>query len=117
MEKNLTLLIDEIIGVDTNKDGSALASTTENCIYVYRTIVGNANGYLSSMKKLKMEPIKLTIPQEMLMKYNIGEFKFTKAKFDNPYNSDEQFLISTMGRFLVVWKLQEVFENINQPKV
>ena len=94
-----------------------LAATAENYIMIHRTVVDNSNGYLTSLKKMKLEPIQLSMPEELQKKYELEGMKFTKAKFDNPYNGGEKFLVSTMGRFLVTWTLEEILRGENKPQV
>ena len=91
--------------------------STEDYIIIYKTAAGKSSGYLASLKKLKLEPMKLDLPEEFRKKYGLEDMKFTKAKFDCSYKGEEKYIISTLGRFLILWNLKDVFEGINKPKV
>ena len=91
--------------------------STEDYIMVYKTAAGKSSGYLASLKKLKLAPMRLDLPEDLVRKYGLADMKFTKAKFDNSYNGEEKYIISTLGRFLILWDLKDVFEGVNRPKV
>ena len=105
------------MGLDSTKDGSFLVATTANYLMVYKTAVGNVNGYLTSLKKLKLKPAKIELSEEIKDKYGLHDFNFTKAKFDNPFDSEEKYIISTVGRCLLMWSIEDVFNGNIEPKV
>jgi len=105
------------LGLDSTKDGSYLVATTANYLMVYKTAVGNVNGYLTSLKKLKLKPAKIELSEEIMNKYNLHDLTFTKAKFDNPYESEEKYIISTVGQCLLMWSIEDIFNGNTEPKV
>lgn len=105
------------MGIESTKDGSILAATTENSILLYRTNIDGTNGYLASIKKFNNEPIQLTLPSELIESFGLQNCGFSKAKFDNVYQRNEQYLVSSVGRILLVWRLADVFSGITSPKV
>ena len=105
------------MGLDSTKDGSYLVATTANYLMVYKTAVGNVNGYLTSLKKLKLKPAKIELSEEIINKYNLHDLTFTKAKFDNPYESEEKYIISTVGQCLLMWSIEDIFNGNTEPKV
>ena len=94
-----------------------LAVTTPDCIMVYSLMANGINGYLSSIKKFLNAPVILSLPPFIIEKYGITDVKFSKAKFDNFYSRSEKYIVSTVERLLVVWNLEDVVQNINNPKV
>lgn len=108
---------DPIVAIESSKDGSLLVATTDYYIMIYRTTLDGVNGYQTSLKKLKPQPIKLSLPLEMIEKYGLGSMKFSKAKLDNVYEKNEQYIMTTVGKILVVWQLKDIMENINDPKI
>jgi len=108
---------ESIDAVDSTKDGSLLAVTAPDCIMIYSLFANGINGYLSSIKKFLNAPIILTLPQYIIEKYGITDVRFSKAKFDNCYARSEKYIVSTIERLLVVWNLEDVVQNINNPKV
>ena len=84
---------------------------------MYRTSGDGINGYLGSLKKLKSKPLRLSLPNEIIEKYGMSEIEFTKAKFDNIHQQAEKYIITTIREILIVWKLEDVFEGKNEPKV
>lgn len=84
---------------------------------IYQTTLDGANGYLTSLKKLKPQPIRLSLPLELIEKYGLGSMKFSKAKLDNVYEKNEQFIMTTVGKILVVWQLRDIMKNVNEPRV
>jgi len=89
----------------------------ENYILVHQTLFNEVSGYISSIKKFKNDPIKLFLPSHVAETYGLESIRFTKAKFDNVYARSEQYIVSTVGRLLVVWKLVDVLSYVNEPKV
>jgi len=84
---------------------------------VYSLIINGVNGYLNSIKKILKAPIILSLPEFIIEKYGITEVQFSKAKFNNSYAGSEKYIVSTVERLLVVWNLEDVLQNINNPKV
>ncbi len=112
-----SLSIETIDALDSTKDGSLLAVTAQETIMVYSLIINGVNGYLNSIKKFLKAPILLSLPEFIMEKYGITEVQFSKAKFNNSYAGSEKYIVSTVDRLLVVWNLDDVIQNINNPKV
>lgn len=103
--------------MESTKDGSILAATTKDSILLHRTNVDGTNGYLASIKKVRAEPIQLTLPNETIEMLGLQGYGFSKAKFDNVYQRNEKYIVSSVGRILFVWRLADALEGINSPKV
>lgn len=94
-----------------------LVATTENYLMIYLTTIDGVNGYLTSLKKMNPQPIKLSLPMPIIQKCNISYERFSKAKLDNIYEKNEQFVITTLGRLLIIWRLEDVLQGVNDPKI
>lgn len=90
---------DEIIGIDTCKDGSIILCTCKNYILVYLA----KNDYSKRLGKDKATPKRLQLKPQHLSLIN-EEVSFTPAKFDR----DDRLIITSTGRFVVKWKVEDV---------
>lgn len=93
---------DEIIGIDTSKDGSLILCTCENYILVFRA---NTN-YSKSIGKNKPTPKRLQLKPQHLSLIN-ERVSFIPAKFDQ----DDSLIISGTGRFVVKWRVLDVISG------
>ncbi|CAN8072348.1 unnamed protein product [Agarophyton chilense] len=100
---------DPIIGVDVSEDGNYVLATTKKYLLVIDTRVKGAEkgGFLKSMGKNKPAPRKLTIKNEDVVKYRMGEIEFTTAHF-NTGSSLERSIVTSTGPFVVVWNFRAV---------
>ncbi len=94
-----------------------VAATTEKYISIHQTFCSGLNGYTHSIKSVKSDPIKLELSHEIIEQHALGEAAFTKAKFDNVYESEEKYVISTIGHLLLIWKLEDLWEDNKNPIV
>jgi len=90
---------DEIIGIDTCKDGSVILCTCKNYILVYLA----TSDYSKRLGKDKPTPKRLQLKPQHLSLIN-EEVSFTPAKFDR----DDRLIITSTGRFVVKWKVEDV---------
>lgn len=90
---------DEIVGIDTSRDGSLILCTCENYILMFKA---NAD-YSKTIGKSKSTPRRLQLkPQHLsLIKERVS---FIPAKFDQ----DDSLIISGTGRYVVKWKVSDV---------
>lgn len=90
---------DEIIGIDSSKDGSMILCTCKNYILMfnvgadYSKPVGKDK---PAPKRLQLKPQHLSLIKE--------EILFTTAKFDQ----DDSVIVTSTGRFVVKWSVSDV---------
>ncbi|PXF47902.1 Vacuolar import and degradation protein 27 [Gracilariopsis chorda] len=100
---------DPIIGIDVSEDGNYVLATTKKYLLIIDTRVKGSEkgGFQKSMGKSKPAPRKLTIKNEDIVKYRMGEIQFTTAHF-NTGSSLERSIVTSTGPFVVVWNFRAV---------
>lgn len=100
---------DPIIGIDVSEDGFFILATTKKYLLVIDTRVKGMvkGGFEKSMGKNKPAPRKLTIKNEDVARYRMGEISFTTAHF-NTGDSMERSIVTSSGPFIVVWNFRQV---------
>lgn len=90
---------DEVLGIDSSRDGSLILCTCLNYILLYTV----GSDYSKPVGKDKPTPKRLQLkPQHLsLIKEEIA---FTQAKFD----SDDSLIVTSTGRYVVRWKVSDV---------
>lgn len=100
---------DSIIGIDVTEDGHFILATTAKYLLLIDTRVKGQEkgGFLKSMGKNKPTPRKLTIRNEDIVKYRMGQIHFTTAHF-NTGSSMERSIVTSTGPFIVIWNFRQV---------
>lgn len=90
---------DEILGIDSSKDGSMILCTCKNYLLVFLATAD----YSKPLGKDKPTPIRLQLkPQHLsLIKDQIS---FIPAKFDQ----DDSMIVTGTGRFVIKWRIADV---------
>lgn len=90
---------DEIVGIDSSKDGAMILCTCKNYILLFKV---NADYALPigkdkpTPKRLQLKPQHLSLLKE--------EISFTPAKFDK----DDTLIVTSTGRFVIKWNVDDV---------
>lgn len=93
---------DEIIGIDTCRDGSIILCTCKNYILVYSA----KNDYSKPIGKEKPAPKRLQLKPQHLSLIS-EDVNFTPAKFD----CDDKLIVTSTGRFVVKWRIEDVMDG------
>ena len=100
-----------IIGMDVSENGDFILATTAKYLLLIDTRLKdddkNRIGFQKSLGKNKPAPRKLTIRNEDIVKYRMGEINFTTAHF-NTGSSLERSIVTSTGPFIVVWNFRSV---------
>lgn len=89
---------DEVRGIDTSKDGSVILCTCKSYILVFQV-----NPNYSKNSKQSPTPRRLQLKPQHLG-FIKDEIAFSTAKFDQ----NDTVIISSTGRFIVKWKVEDV---------
>lgn len=99
-----------VIHLDTTKDGKWVLATFRT----YLRLIPTENNLDESLfsKKISFEhrprPIRLDVTLDDLQKYEVKDFKFLPAKFDESKEGLEKFIISGFGQYTVIWNMGKV---------
>lgn len=93
---------EEILGIDSSKDGAMILCTCKNYILVFTA----TSNYAQSIGKNKPTPKRLQLKPQHLS-FIKDEVKFTPAKFDQ----EDTLIITSTGRFVIKWKVEDVKEG------
>lgn len=100
---------DRSVGIDVSEDGFfVLVTTAKYLLIIDSRVKGEAKGgFQKSMGKKKPAPRKLTIKNEDIIKYRMGEINFTAAHF-NTGASMERSIVTSTGPFIVTWNFRAI---------
>ncbi|ELA41987.1 uncharacterized protein VICG_01004 [Vittaforma corneae ATCC 50505] len=90
---------DEILGIDSSKDGTMILCTCKNYILVFAA----TSDYSKSIGKNKPTPKRLQLKPQHLSLIK-DEVSFIPAKFDQ----DDTMIVTSTGRFVVKWRVKDV---------
>lgn len=103
---------ENIIAMDSTKDGKFILLTHRNYILLIRTTCSNGKtGFEHKMGKEKPKPKKLKLSNNDIITHKLSNCSFTKASFDNSENSDETIIVASIGDYVVIWKLKQVLKG------
>lgn len=91
---------DEIIGVDTNKDGSLIVSTSMSYIIVFQVNSNYAINCKDSVpRRLQLKPQHLSLINDKV--------SFTIAKFDQ----NDSIIITSTGPYIIKWEVNDILKG------
>ena len=101
---------DAIIGLDTTEDGKWILATTRYYLLLLSTVIqGDAkDGWNKSMTSSAKPPIKLQLSPVDLQKYNVTNLAFTPAHFNTGDNITEEWLITSVGPYIITWNFKRI---------
>ena len=105
---NLPGLGPGIKSIDSTSNGDWLLATTSTYLIVLRTKLGGELAYTKAIARKIRPPKKLTLTPEDLNTYNILKIDFSPAKFNVNANGEENSIISSTGKFVIVWNFISV---------
>ena len=95
--------------IDCSVDGKYILATCDNHIMVINTENEyNKNGFEACLGRIKVKPLILKLSSDDLIRYNIENESFTPAKFNNNTNSKEMMIISSLGKYVILWNFTQV---------
>eukprot|EP00828_Plagiopyla_frontata_P041401 TRINITY_DN5888_c0_g1_i1.p4 TRINITY_DN5888_c0_g1~~TRINITY_DN5888_c0_g1_i1.p4 ORF type:complete len:169 (+),score=38.65 TRINITY_DN5888_c0_g1_i1:135-641(+) len=103
---------DPIFFIDTTKDGKWILCTCKQYLIFLPAIYGNYNIYTKQIKYEERQiPRKLSLSPNDIAKYKLSNFEFTQARFDDSQNSKEQFIITSVENYLIIWNVKKVIQG------
>jgi len=115
---NLPGLGDSIKSMDLTLDGEWMLATTEKYLLVIPTTSHGDSGFKKRLGKKKRKPKKLVIKPADIAKYKMGELNFTPARFNLGENTEENAIVTSTGKFFVMWNFSAVKKgNLSQYKI
>lgn len=90
---------DEILGIDSSRDGSMILCTCKNYILVFTA----CTDYSKPLGKEKPTPKRLQLKPQHLSQIQ-DEVSFKPAKFDQ----DDSVIVTSTGKFVVKWRVCDV---------
>jgi hypothetical protein len=108
---NLPSLGSGIKSIDTTKNGDWLLATTSTYLLVVRTRLGGELAYTKALARKLRPPKKLTLTPEDINTYNILKLEFSPAKFNVNPEGDENSIITSTGKFVIIWNFLSVKAN------
>jgi len=99
--------------IETTQDGKWILCTCKDYIMVISTTVEDSeySGFERSMGKHKPRPYILRLKNKDIIKYNLREVEFTKAHFDIGLNSEEHWIVTSTGPFIIKWNFRHLKKN------
>lgn len=97
-----------IKSIDTTKDGAWMLATTDTYLMVIQTKLEGELAYTKALARKRKAPKKLQITPADISKYQIANINFTPAKFNVSSNSDENAIITSTGKFVIIWNFGSV---------
>jgi len=96
--------------IETTQDGKWILCTCKDYIMVISTTVEDSeySGFERSMGKHKPRPYILRLKNKDIIKYNLREVEFTKAHFDIGLNSEEHWIVTSTGPFIIKWNFRHL---------
>ena len=106
---------DAITGIDVTENGSFILATTDHYLLVIPTRLPRdakqRSGFDVGMKE-KPKPIKLQLKHADLIKFGIGNVTFTKASFNTGETIDEEWIVTSTGKYIVTWNFKKVKQGV-----
>ncbi|CAE6438038.1 unnamed protein product [Rhizoctonia solani] len=109
----LPALGDPVIGVDVTADGRYVVATCRTYLLLIDTLIGDGR-YAGSLgfdrsfpANAKPMPKRLQLRPEHLG-YMGGHVSFTPARFNSGPESEEQFIVTSTGNFVIAWDFRKV---------
>lgn len=99
---------DAITSIDVTKDGSWILATTDTYLIAIPSISHGNNGFLKPLGKQKRKPRKLVLKPGDINRYNLTEIKFTPARFNLGENSQENAIITSTGKYVIIWSFNSI---------
>lgn len=93
---------DEVIGIDSTKDGSLVICTCQNYLLFYSV----GSDYSKPIGKDKPTPKRLQLKPQHLSLMN-NDVSFTPAKFD----CNDSLIVTSTGRYVLRWKVDDVLNG------
>ncbi|CAG9312448.1 unnamed protein product [Blepharisma stoltei] len=98
-----------ITSIDATKDGSWILATTDKFLIATPTQSNEGeSGFLKKLGKKKQKPRKLVLKPEDIYKYQLTNHKFTAARFDVAERDEESVIITSRGKFLIIWNFNSI---------
>jgi hypothetical protein len=97
-----------IKSIDSTANGDWLLATTSTYLIVLRTRLGGDLAYTKASARKIRPPKKLTLTPEDLNQYNILKIDFSPAKFNVSADGQENSIITSTGKFVIVWNFISV---------
>jgi hypothetical protein len=103
---------DSIKCLDINSSGDFILATCSQYILLIPTFQNGQSGYKKTfLKEEKPKPKVLRLSADVISKYNLVDFSFTKASFDEKDHKTESLIIATANNFVAIWTLENVLLN------
>eukprot|EP00922_Rhytidocystis_sp_ex-Travisia-forbesii_P004466 GHVS01006528.1.p1 GENE.GHVS01006528.1~~GHVS01006528.1.p1 ORF type:complete len:685 (+),score=57.90 GHVS01006528.1:136-2190(+) len=98
-----------LLYVDVNRSGSWLLGTHAKFLALTATSLadGQGNAFVKDIGTTRARPITLKLSKADLLTYDVAEFCFTKAIFDE----EETSIIASTGNLVIIWDLLTVLRN------
>ena len=97
-----------IKSIDSTQNGDWLLATTSSYLMVLRTRLGGELAYTKAIARKLKPPKKLTLTPEDLNQFNILKIDFSPAKFNVSADGEENSIITSTGKYVVVWNFISV---------
>jgi hypothetical protein len=96
---------DAIFALDATRDGAWVLATTAEYLVLIPTEApdGGKGGFDKSLGDNKPLPHKLSILPPDLVRHRVDRVHFTPAHFDSGPDGRERWIVTSTGRFVVVW--------------
>lgn len=85
-----------------------MVATTDTYLMVVQTKLEGELAYTKALSRKRKTPKKLTISPEDIAKYQILSLNFTPAKFNINESTEENAIISSTGKLIVIWNFSSI---------
>ena len=99
------------MSIDSTKDGKLLLATTKKYLVLLKTYDHGKYAYTNKELGGVIDKIKLHIKSEDIITLKIQEWSFTPAKFNCGGVDHEKFIISSIGKRVFIWNLDDVLKG------
>ena len=100
--------------MDVSQDGHWVLATCATLLLVIPTALSSEKtGFESRMGKNKPAPLRLTLHPSDIAKYNLKNYSFTPATFNNGDRlNSENSIVSSLGAYIVTWNFMKVKKGV-----
>ena len=99
------------MSIDSTKDGKLLLATTKKYLVLLKTYDHGKYAYTNKELGGVIDKIKLYIKSEDIIALKIQDWSFTPAKFNCGGADNEKYIISSIGKKVFIWNLDDVLKG------
>lgn len=106
-----------VLAVDISKDGNMLVATYKNYLALIQTFSHKEGSKVSAFNNSigsELKIIKLTISPIDMQEYNLLNHPYNEAKFDVGNKDDENFVITSIYNYIVIWDINKVLKGSDE---